>query len=110
MTYVFDLDNTLCKTIDGDYLNSVPFKDRIEFVNSLHKQGNKIIIHTARGMGSSNNNQIEAIQKFYLLTQKQLSEWGLNYDYLILGKPSGDFYIDDKGVSDDNFFATKLCP
>jgi hypothetical protein len=24
---------------------------------------------------------------------------------LILGKPSGDIYVDDKGINDENFFA-----
>jgi hypothetical protein len=26
------------------------------------------------------------------------------YDQLIMGKPSADFYIDDKGVKDKEFF------
>ena len=32
------------------------------------------------------------------------------YDQLIMGKPSGDFYIDDKGMSDEDFFADETCP
>ena len=50
-TYVFDLDNTLCDTRkkqngDWDYLNAEPFIERIEKVNELWDQGNKIIIET----------------------------------------------------------------
>jgi len=108
MTYVFDLDNTLCRTTGGDYPNSEPIKERIEFVNQLYRQGCIVTIYTARGMGSSSNNQIEAIKKYYSLTEKQLKDWGLEYHSLILGKPSGDFYIDDKGINDEDFFRTNL--
>jgi capsule biosynthesis phosphatase len=104
MTYVFDLDNTLCKTESSDYKNSVPFVDRIKIVNKLYDEGHIIIIHTARGMGSTENNQIKAIKKYYSLTETQLSLWGIKYHNLILGKPSGDFYIDDKGINHNDFF------
>lgn len=104
MTYVFDLDNTLCLTNGSDYENSKPLIDRIRFVNSLYEQNKQIIIYTARGMGSSNNNQFYAINKYFTLTQQQLKDWGVNYHQLILGKPSGDLYIDDKGINDYEFF------
>jgi hypothetical protein len=104
MKYVFDLDNTLCKTENSDYKNSVPLFDRIQIVNKLFDEGNIITIYTARGMGSTDNNQIKAINKYYTLTQSQLSSWGVKYHNLILGKPSGDYYIDDKGINDNDFF------
>ena len=40
------------------------------------------------------------------MTKKQLDNWGINYHSLFLGKPSGDFYIDDKGIKDEDFFNT----
>jgi len=104
MKYVFDLDNTLCKTEESNYFNSTPRLDRIKIVNKLYNEGNIITIYTARGMGSTNNNQIMAIQKYYSLTQSQLKNWGIQYHDLVLGKPSGDYYIDDKGIKDDDFF------
>jgi len=55
-------------------------------------------------MGRNNNNAALAIEEFYSLTEKQLKEWGAKYDQLILGKPSADVYVDDKGISDGNFF------
>jgi hypothetical protein len=109
MNYVFDLDNTLCKSTCKDYNKSIPIKDRIEFVNRLYAEGNNITIYTARGMGSTNNNQIEAITRYYSFTQRQLELWGLKYHFLILGKPSADFYIDDKGIESENFFRSVLC-
>lgn len=110
MTYVFDLDNTLCKTVDGNYSNSIPMLDRIEFVNELYSNGNEIVIYTARGMGSTGNNSFKAIQKYYSFTENQLKSWNLKYHFLFLGKPSGDFYIDDKGAESDNFFRSNIRP
>ena len=72
MNYVFDLDGTLCTNANNDYCNSTPIINRIEYVNKLYDEGNNIIIYTARGMGSSNNNQIIAINKYFVLTETQL--------------------------------------
>ena len=106
MNYVFDLDNTLCSTSNSDYINSKPFLDRIEFVNRLYEEGNKIVIYTARGMKSCDNNQMLAINKYFSLTQDQINSWGLKYHHLFLGKPSGDIYVDDKGIESEDFFRT----
>ena len=104
MTYVFDIDNTVCYTKDSDYESSKPIMDRIEKINKLYDEGNTIIFQTARGMGRSNNNQIASISMFYELTLKQLQEWGVKHHALFLGKPAGDIYVDDKGCKDENFF------
>ena len=109
MTYVFDIDGTLCTNTDGDYLKAQPLYDRIELVNILAKN-NKIVLHTARGMGRHENNAQKAIEEFYELTKQQLADWGVKYDQLFLGKPAGDYYIDDKGVRDEEFFNNELCP
>ena len=111
MRYVFDLDGTICdKDKNDDYDNSYPFLERIRKINKLYDEGNYIVFHTARGMGRYNNNANLAIQEFYSLTKKQLEEWGVKYHELILGKPSGDIYIDDKGIKDGEFFANELRP
>lgn len=104
-TYVFDIDGTICtKVNDGNYENAKPIQERIEKVNNLFNEGNLIFFQTARGMGRSKNNVEKSYGMFYDLTLKQLSDWGVKYHRLFLGKPAGDFYIDDKGVSDENFF------
>ena len=108
-TFVFDLDGTLCtKVTDGNYNNAKPKKERIDQVNLLYDEGNFITIHTARGMGRHNNNAVAANEEFYNLTVKQLDQWGVRYHEVHLGKPSGDIYIDDKAVSDDQFFKITL--
>jgi len=105
MTYIFDIDGTICTAADGDYEEAKPMVDRIKKINELYDDGNTIIFQTARGMGRSNNCVAYAISAFKDLTKKQLEEWGVRYHDLFLGKPSGDVYIDDKGVGDESFFA-----
>jgi|LauGreDrversion2_5_1035112.scaffolds.fasta_scaffold21093_2 mannose-6-phosphate isomerase-like protein (cupin superfamily) len=93
--YFFDLDNTLCKTNGNDYVNSIPILERIEYVNQLKKQGHTIIIWTARGSSSGKDYQE--------LTLKQINEWKINYNELIMGKPDYDIYIDDKSFNVNTF-------
>ena len=109
MIYVFDLDNTLCDTkkkLDGnwDYLNSEPFQERIDLVNKLYDEGHYIVYLTARGMGRYSNDSKLAEARFRYITELQLKEWGCKYHELFLGKPSGDVYIDDKGMNANDFF------
>ena len=105
MKYVFDIDGTICTNTDGEYQKAKPYPDRIKKINKLYDTGNIIIFLTARGMGRSNNGIVYSIATFKEFTKSQLEEWGVKYHDLFLGKPSGDIYIDDKGVSDESFFA-----
>ena len=96
MNIFIDLDNTLCYTYNSDYENSKPYQNRINKVNNLKKEGNIITIWTARG-GNSGKDWSE-------LTKKQLKDWGVNYDELLMKKPSYDLYIDDKSFNVDNYW------
>jgi len=89
-----DLDNTLCNTISNDYLNSTPIKERIEFINNLKNEGNEITIWTARGSRSSFD--------YSELTKKQLDDWGVLYDNILMKKPDYDVYYDDKSFNIEN--------
>ena len=104
MVYVFDIDGTICHTNGSSYELSVPIQSRINYVNKLYEQGNKIYFLTARGMGRTDNDQQSAINELYEVTEEQLNKWGVKYHKLFLGKPAGDFYIDDKAISDVEFF------
>ena len=104
MTYVFDIDGTLCTNTYGDYENAQPFLERIEKVNKLFNEGNTIILFTARGMGRTENNSKAAQRMFFDMTLEQVNKWGISHHSLMLGKPAADFYIDDKGINDENFF------
>ena len=106
MNYVFDIDETICgKVENGEYENAEPWPSRIAIVNKLYDEGHTIVFQTARGMGRHKNNPALAIRDFYSITQNQLRRWGVKYHHLFLGKPMGDFYVDDKGVKDVDFFA-----
>ena len=105
MTYIFDIDGTICLNENSDYENSVPIQDRIDKINRFYDEGHTIIFQTARGMGRSNNSAAFAYTKFYEFTKTQLTEWGVKFHFLFLGKPAGDIYVDDKGINDEDFFA-----
>lgn len=106
--YVIDIDGTICDKDfcreDGDYETSIPKLDRIKKINSLYDEGHTIKYFTARGMGRYNDSRVLAEKHFYDLTYAQLKSWGCKFHELILGKPSGDIYIDDKGMNADDFF------
>ncbi len=104
MTYVFDIDGTICNSSNSDYDNASPVYSRIEAINALYDEGHTIIFQTARGMGRSSNSIAYANTAFYEMTKSQLESWGVKFHGLFLGKPSGDVYIDDKGVNDNDFF------
>ena len=107
MTYVFDIDGTICYLTDGEYKTAVPFEDKIEKINQLYDEGHTIIFHTARGMGRTNNSSLLSERLFKALTMHQLKEWGAKHHKLFMGKPSGDIYIDDKGVHCERFFTNE---
>ena len=97
MIYCFDLDNTLCRTEGNIYEEAKPILNRIEFVNKLYAEGHTIIIDTARGCVSGKN--------WFYFTLLQLKSWNLNFHTLRTGKKIGaDLFIDDKGISDKDFF------
>ena len=105
MVYVIDIDGTICSpAIGGDYNKATPYVNRINKINSLYDSGHTIVYFTARGMGRHDNNPRKATQQFYSMTEQSLREWGAKYHDLILGKPAGDIYIDDKGVEANEFF------
>ncbi len=90
-TYVVDIDGTICRTKGGDYKNAKPIKARIRAINVLWIRGHKIIYFTSRGYLTKKN--------WYKLTKQQLSDWNARYDELKMGKPYGDYYIDDKSIT-----------
>ena len=97
MIYCFDLDGTLCTNTNGFYEKAEPFQGRINVLNKLYDEGNKIIINTARGYTTG----IDWLE----LTTEQLKIWNIKYNELHVGKKiNADFYIDDKAINDKEFF------
>lgn len=94
--YFIDLDNTLCCTVGNCYDASQPIAERIRYVNTLKENGHFITIWTARGATTGIDHRD--------LTLKQLKEWDVRYDVLLMDKPSYDVYIDDKSFNVDCFW------
>lgn len=107
-TYCIDIDgviaqhNGICNTCK--YESSTPIKENIEKINKLFDEGNIIKYFTARGMGTYHDDPQRAEARWKELTELQLRIWGCKYHYLIMGKPSADYYIDDKAINSDDFF------
>jgi len=102
--YCFDIDGTICTNTWGDYEEAIPFYNRISMVNELYDKQNYIIYFTARGMGTCNGDIKKIHDKWYDFTENQLMGWNCKYNELMFGKPYADSYIDDRGISDKDFF------
>ncbi len=102
MIYCFDLDGTLCTIVKNkqghkEYNLAQPIRERIEIVNKLYDEGHLIKIDTARGA--------ETGIDWTKFTEQQLEMWGVKHHLLRVGKKlHANFYIDDKAMSDTEFF------
>ena len=101
--YCFDLDETLCNTLEKDYKNSTPIIEMVDRANYLYEQGNIIKIFTARGMGEFSGDIGKVNDAYYKLTKTQLEKWGVKYHEIHFGKQSFDYFIDDKTLTIDQF-------
>lgn len=101
---IFDLDDTLCTTQNGDYANAQPITEVIEKLREYHQQGFTIVINTSRNMRTYQGN-IGAINKNTLpIIIDWLGRHDIPYDELYVGKPwcgFEGFYVDDKAIRPD---------
>jgi len=106
MIIFVDIDDTICY-YDGqkqtnaeintvDYSKAIPYKDRILKLNKLYEDGNTIVYWTSRGSRTGKN--------WFQLTYEQLTQWGVKFTELRLGKPHYNLFIDDKNVNSDIYF------
>jgi hypothetical protein len=87
MQIIIDLDGTIC-TEEKTYSRSLakPKEGAVESVNALYDQGHTIIIVSARTWME------------FEMTTHWLQTNKLKYHQLILGKPIGDVWIDDRAL------------
>ena len=99
MRWCFDLDNTLVRTEGSDYKTATPIPAAVAKVQEYKRRGDHIIIMTARGSGSKKD--------WREFTEKQLLEFGIPFDQLIVGlKPGGvDVFVDDKAINSLDWLA-----
>lgn len=95
MIYCFDVDNTICKTVNGNYPAAIPIKSRIKKINKLYKD-HIILIWTSRGYQTGID--------WRGFTKQQLDDWGVLYHEFHVGKPYFDVFVDDKAMSDKEYF------
>ena len=90
--FCFDIDGVIASiTPNAEYNKAMPIKENIKIINKLFDNENKIILFTARGSKTG----IDWRQT----TESEMKEWGVRYDELKFGKPSADYYVDDKMLS-----------
>lgn len=75
----------------------------IDKINLLYNKGYHITIYTARGMRSMNRNVERIHKELKPVIIQWLAKHNVLYDELIMCKPYGDFYIDDKNLSLSEF-------
>ncbi len=103
---IFDLDDTLSTTTNGDYANAQPITAVIEKLREYHAQGFTIVINTSRNMRTYKGNIGEINKNTLPIVIEWLARHDIPYDELYVGKPwcgFDGFYIDDKAIRPDEF-------
>jgi hypothetical protein len=92
MQIIIDIDGTIC-TEERTYSRSMakPLPGAIEGVNKLYDEGNTIVFFSARTWME------------FEMTTDWLKKHGFKYHQLVLGKPIGDVWIDDRALSFNNW-------
>ena len=88
MQIIIDLDGTIC-TEEKTYSRSLakPMDKAKETIEKLYNEGHIIIIYTSRSWME------------YEMTVDWLGKNNIKYHQLIMGKPIGDYWIDDRALS-----------
>lgn len=107
LTYVIDIDDTISIHKNRDYVNATPIIPVIEKIRELHQRGCRIKLFTGRGMASCNGDINLIKERNEAILVDWLARHNVPYDELIFGKPLGDFYVDDKGKSIEDFLNSK---
>jgi capsule biosynthesis phosphatase len=103
---VIDLDDTISKTENGDYKNSLPISEVIDLLKKYRESGFEIAISTSRNMRTFNGSigKINAVTLPIIIDWLQANE--VPYDEIHIGKPwcgDGGFYVDDKAIRPSEF-------
>jgi len=87
MQLIIDLDGTICSE-EKTYSRSMakPLKGAKEALIKFKKMGHTIIIYSARSWNE------------YEMTINWLNGHEIPYDQVMLGKPIGDYWIDDRSL------------
>lgn len=91
MQIIIDLDGTIC-TEEKTFSRSLaqPKEGAVDSINKLFDAGHTIIIYTARTWME------------FEMTTDWLKKNKLKFHQLVMGKPIGDVWIDDRAISFNN--------
>lgn len=108
---VMDLDDTICRTLDGNYQQSKPVDGIAERIREYKAMGFEIVINTSRNMRTYQGNigKINANTLPIIITW--LDKHKIPYDEIIVGKPwcgHEGFYVDDRAVRPSEFLKYSL--
>tara|TARA_B100001778_G_C18567031_1_gene620651 strand:+ start:1174 stop:1482 length:309 start_codon:yes stop_codon:yes gene_type:complete len=95
MRYCFDIDGTICTT-DCHYNDAVPYQEAIDWINKKYDEGHEITLFTSRGTLSETD--------WFDFTLNQIEGWGVKYHKLKLGKPAYDLFVDDRAISNTEWY------
>ena len=92
MKLVVDLDGTICSE-EKQFSRAIarPIEGAIDALRLIKNQGHTIIIYSARTWAE------------YEMTVDWLDRYGVSYDQLVLGKPQGDYWVDDRALQFTNW-------
>lgn len=110
MRIVFDLDDTICRTQNRDYVNSSEISAVVSKMREMRKTlpDVEIIVHTSRGMASCNGDVSAAEAKNRPTVEEWLAKHGVKVDEIIFGKPLADLYVDDKAMTAEDFAQAEI--
>lgn len=103
---IIDLDDTICQTENGDYLNSKPVFEVIEKIKEYKKNGFEIAINTSRNMRTYQGNTGKINANTLPIIIEWLDKNNVPYDEIYIGKPwcgFDGFYVDDKSIRPNEF-------
>lgn len=100
--YVIDIDGVIADKKEWSHQDSrkryrkmimdiKPIQKTINKINELYDKKNIIILHTSR------------LWLDYEVTVKWLKKYGVKYNTLVMAKPLGHYYVDDKNMLVEDF-------
>ena len=101
MRIVIDLDGVICelKKPSQTYMDVSPNHEMISKMREWREDGHYLIIYTGRHMRTCDGDVSEVIKKIGPVTSDWLDKWDVPFDEIHYGKPYGDIYIDDLGIT-----------
>lgn len=98
---IFDLDDTLSKTVNGDYINAQPIIPVVERLKEYKSLGFTIVISTSRNIRTYKGNLGEINKNTLPIIIEWLNKHHIPFDEIYMGKPwcgFEGFYVDDKAI------------